>query len=198
MDQVGYHFTPMMGIRKGSPAAREDRLSFFQEINQQQLASYRPDQVAHILRQRENVSSTARDSSLSFLATDWGGQVQLIIQRDKVRKNSAAILSRLAQPYGLGNASCTIGLEKPWLCSPQEECQYRICQNCRPGCADRAFLSLNAVADGEVPPTAAAGYSFHLLGERPVVDARTLKNIGCRPVPLVGCLQLEHSRNYDS
>ncbi|UKZ79142.1 hypothetical protein TrVFT333_006892 [Trichoderma virens FT-333] len=164
MDQFGCQLTPMMGIRKGSPAAREDRLSFFQEINQEQLAKYRPDQVAHILRQRENV--------------------QLVIQRDKVRKSSAAILSRLAQPYGLDSASCNIGFQKPWLCTPQEECQYRVCQNCRPGCADRAFLSLNAVADGEVPPTAAAGYSFHLLGQRPIVDANVLRNIGCRPVPL--------------
>ncbi|KAL7935609.1 hypothetical protein V8C35DRAFT_278624 [Trichoderma chlorosporum] len=164
MDQFGCQLTPMMRIRKGSPAAREDRLSFFQEINQEQLAKYRPDQVAHILRQRENV--------------------QLVIQRDKVRKNSAAILSRLAEPYGLDSASCNIGFQKPWLCAPQEECQYRVCQNCRPGCADRAFLSLNAVADGEVPPTAAAGYSFHLLGQRPVVDADVLKSIGCRPVPL--------------
>ncbi|KAM0264957.1 hypothetical protein ACHAQJ_000473 [Trichoderma viride] len=164
MDQVGRQLTPMMGIRKGSPAAREDRLSFFKEISQEQLANYHPDQVAHILRQRENV--------------------QLVIQRDKVRKNSAAILSRLAQPYGLDSASCSIGLQKPWLCSPQEECQYRVCQNCRPGCADRSFLSLDAVANGEVPPTAAAGYSFHLLGQRPVIDARSLMNIGCRPVPL--------------
>ncbi|KAL6815094.1 hypothetical protein J3E69DRAFT_375579 [Trichoderma sp. SZMC 28015] len=164
MDQFGSQLTPMMGIRKRSPAAREDRLSFFQEISQEQLAQYRPDQVAHILRQRENV--------------------QLVIQRDKVRKNSAAILSRLAEPYGLDSASCNIGFQKPWLCTPQEECQYRVCQSCRPACADRAFLSLNAVADGEVPPTAAAGYSFHLLGQRPVVDANVLTNIGCRPVPL--------------
>ncbi|KAM0451793.1 hypothetical protein ACHAO4_005750 [Trichoderma viride] len=154
----------MMGVRKGTPAAREDRLSFFKEISQKQLASYQPDQIAKILRQRENV--------------------QLTIQRDKIQKNSAAILSRLAQPYGLDSASCSIGLQKPWLCSPQEECQYRVCQNCRPGCADRSFLSLNAVADGEVPPTAAAGYSFHLLGQRPVIDARNLLNMGCRPVPL--------------
>ncbi|EGR50178.1 uncharacterized protein TRIREDRAFT_105488 [Trichoderma reesei QM6a] len=111
MDQVGCQLAPLMGIRKGSAAAREDRLSFLSEINQEQLAQYRPDQVAHILRQREN----------------------LIIQQDKVH---------------------------------------------------RAFLSLNAVANGEVLPTAAAGYSFHLLGQRPVVDANVLKNIGCRPVPL--------------
>ncbi|PTB38258.1 hypothetical protein M441DRAFT_249228 [Trichoderma asperellum CBS 433.97] len=164
MDHVGCQLTPMMGIRKGTPAAREDRLSFFKEISQKQLARYHPDQIAKILRQRENV--------------------QLAIQRDKIQKSSAAILSRLAQPYGLDSASCSIGLQKPWLCSPQEECQYRVCQNCRPSYADRAFLSLNAVANGEVPPTAAAGYSFHLLGQRPVIDASILLNIGCRPVPL--------------
>ncbi|KAL6859256.1 hypothetical protein J3F83DRAFT_763361 [Trichoderma novae-zelandiae] len=100
MDQVGYQLVPLMSIRKRSAAAREDRLSFLSEINQEQLAQYRPDQVAHILRQH------------------------------------------------------------------------------------RSFLSLNAVADGEVPPTAAAGYSFHLLGQRPVVDANVVKNLGCRPVPL--------------
>lgn len=65
MDQVGCQLTPMMGIRKGSPAAREDRLSFFKEINQEQLAKYRPDQVAHILRQRENVCIIPRNLSMS-------------------------------------------------------------------------------------------------------------------------------------
>ncbi|KAL7918301.1 hypothetical protein ACQKWADRAFT_304477 [Trichoderma austrokoningii] len=178
MDHIGCQLTPMMGVRKGTPAAREDRLSFFKEISQKQLASYQPDQIAKILRQRENV--------------------QLAIQRDKIQKNSAAILSRLAQPYGLDGASCGIGFQKPWLCSPQEECQYRVCQICRPGCADRAFLSLNAIADGEVPPTAAAGYSFHLLGQRPVVDARYLLNMGCRPVPLCQPRSSPSSSEHDS
>lgn len=64
MDQVGCQLAPLMGIRKGSAAAREDRLSFLSEINQEQLAQYRPDQVAHILRQRENVRiNRSRDGS---------------------------------------------------------------------------------------------------------------------------------------
>lgn len=49
-----------MGVRKGTPAAREDRLSFFKEISQKQLASYQPDQIAKILRQRENVRENRR------------------------------------------------------------------------------------------------------------------------------------------
>lgn len=61
-----------------------------------------------------------------------------------------------------------------------------ICPVCRTGAADRAYLSLDAVANGEVPPTAAVGYGFHVMGERPVVDAEILKTIGCRPAPLVG------------
>lgn len=52
-----------MGIRKGTPAAREDRLSFFKEISQKQLASYQPDQIAIILRQRENVRENGRSKS---------------------------------------------------------------------------------------------------------------------------------------
>lgn len=71
MDQFGSQLTPMMGIRKRSPAAREDRLSFFQEINQEQLAKYRPDQVAHILRQRENVRITPETFQVVCLGTDW-------------------------------------------------------------------------------------------------------------------------------
>ena len=62
---------------------------------------------------------------------------------------------------------------------------YKICPFCRPSAADRAYLSLNAVANGEIPPTAATGFGFHLLGERPVVDANVVRNIGLRSAPPV-------------
>lgn len=42
-------------VRRGSPAAREDKLSFFSEITPEQMASYRPDQIATILKQRDEV-----------------------------------------------------------------------------------------------------------------------------------------------
>jgi hypothetical protein len=66
-----------------------------------------------------------------------------------------------------------------------KECSYKVCQNCRPGACDRAYLSLNAVTKGQIPPTAAVGYGFHVMGERPVVNADILMQIGCRPVALV-------------
>ncbi|KAF4341064.1 hypothetical protein FBEOM_4934 [Fusarium beomiforme] len=56
-------------------------------------------------------------------------------------------------------------------------CQYKICQRCRPVCIDRAFLSLNAVADGEIIPTAAAGFGFESLGGRPVIDKDVIRRI---------------------
>ncbi|KAK8141718.1 hypothetical protein G3M48_010029 [Beauveria asiatica] len=42
---------------------------------------------------------------------------------------------------------------------------------------------MNAVADGQFPPTAATGFSFHSIAGRPVTDARLVKTIGQRPVP---------------
>lgn len=74
---------------------------------------------------------------------------------------------------------------KPWVRSVREECQYVICPRCRAGSVDRAFLSLDAVVNGEFLPTAASGYGFHVLGERPVVNAEILKEIGTRAVPFV-------------
>ncbi|KAF5020360.1 hypothetical protein F66182_7609 [Fusarium sp. NRRL 66182] len=58
-----------------------------------------------------------------------------------------------------------------------EECRYMSCPGCRPSCADRAFLSLDAVANGEIPPTAANGFGFESLGGRPVIDKDVVKGI---------------------
>lgn len=45
-----------MGVRKGSAEARRDKLSFLSELTPEKMACYRPDQIATILRQREQVS----------------------------------------------------------------------------------------------------------------------------------------------
>ncbi|KAM3510618.1 hypothetical protein MY11210_005748 [Beauveria gryllotalpidicola] len=65
----------------------------------------------------------------------------------------------------------------------RKECLYRICARCRPTCVDRAYISIDAVADGQIPPTAATGFGFHSIAGRPVTDARLVKTIGQRPVP---------------
>ena len=67
-----------------------------------------------------------------------------------------------------------------WTDLLDSECEYQICAHCRPGAADRTFLSLNAVANDEIMPCAATGFGFHILGERPVLNAMTMRNIGLR------------------
>lgn len=55
MDHLDFSFRKNMVTRKGSAEARRDKLSFLQELTPEQMASYRPDQIATILRQREEV-----------------------------------------------------------------------------------------------------------------------------------------------
>jgi hypothetical protein len=55
MDYLDFSFRKNMVVRKGSAEARRDKLSFLKELTPKQMASYRPDQIATILRQREEV-----------------------------------------------------------------------------------------------------------------------------------------------
>ncbi|POR35102.1 Uncharacterized protein TPAR_04693 [Tolypocladium paradoxum] len=159
-DVLGVHLSRELVMRKGSPAAREDKLSFFQETTQKRMSNYRPDQVATLLRQRQNVHTT--------------------IQLQRLRNDSTEIINSHAFSTGFEGAPGPSDFKKPWVCNIREECQYRVCPRCRPASADRAFLSLNAVANGEVPPTAATGFGFHIMGERPIVDADIIKNLESR------------------
>ncbi|KAF7543626.1 hypothetical protein G7046_g9963 [Stylonectria norvegica] len=170
-DELGQVMTEELRIRKGSPAAREDKFSFLTEITPEQMANYRPDQLATILRQREDL--------------------QTAIHREKLKKNSAILLSRYRQSAVSGSESQSQSSDytSPWVCADHEECQYKVCSFCRPGSADRAALSMNAVANGDISPTAATGFGFHILGERPVVDANVVRNIGLRTAPPLRCQQ---------
>lgn len=75
--------------------------------------------------------------------------------------------------------------DQPWLPKREQQCRYKVCPRCRPSGADRAFLSLDAVANGEIPPTSVVGYGFLAIGERPVVGAEILKMIGLPKPPRV-------------
>ena len=48
---------------------------------------------------------------------------------------------------------------------------------------ERSYLSLNAVADGELPATAITGFGFHYQKERPVALVEHVQNLGLRPNP---------------
>ncbi len=76
---------------------------------------------------------------------------------------------------------------KPWVPSDDDVCGFQACHYCRMPFAERAFLSLNGVANGDIPATAAVGYGFHHAGERPLASPELVENLGLRPVPLVSC-----------
>lgn len=48
---------------------------------------------------------------------------------------------------------------------------------------ERCFLSLDAIANDEIPMTAVSGFGFNLLGRRPVVPVKYAMNYGLRPEP---------------
>lgn len=48
---------------------------------------------------------------------------------------------------------------------------------------ERSFLSLDAIANNEIPMTAVSGFGFNLLGKRPVVSRKCAINYGLRPDP---------------
>lgn len=170
-DDLGYILTRGLGTRKGSSKARQDKLSFLDEITAQQMLQYTPSQLGTILRQREMVISLLNNSFLFRLTQCL--QVQAVIEQELSREQSMDLSDNLCNdrhvPSVHANSTATS------YQTPINPCQYRVCSRCRRSAADRAFLSLNAVSDGEIPPTAATGYGFHLLGARPIADASVLK-----------------------
>lgn len=96
-------------------------------------------------------------------------QLKDVIAKEEFRRRSAALLANTRSNDNIYDGN--------WDYVEELECQYKICPGCRPVCADRAFLSLNAVADGEIPPTAAAGFGFEPLGGRPVIEQNLVRSI---------------------
>ena len=70
-----------------------------------------------------------------------------------------------------------------WLPPKDSECQFKCCHYCRPSLVDRSYLSLDEVASGGISPSAATGFGFHLLKQRPVALVKHVRNIGLRPSP---------------
>jgi len=72
---------------------------------------------------------------------------------------------------------------KPWLPIKGGECQFKCCHFCRPSLVERSFLSLNGIANDELPATAVLGFGFHMAKKRPVALVKHVKNLGLRPSP---------------
>ncbi|KAH8668507.1 hypothetical protein BX600DRAFT_258123 [Xylariales sp. PMI_506] len=73
---------------------------------------------------------------------------------------------------------------QPWVPADDLECQFKCCHSCRPTCELRSYLSLDGIVKGDIPPSAATGFGFHLVGTRPVMPVDIVQNIGSRAVPL--------------
>lgn len=74
--------------------------------------------------------------------------------------------------------------DRPYLTSERQECKHTLCPHCGKGMVgqEMAWLSLDGVLKGDIPPTAAVGYSFRKNG-RPFADAEIVRNIGKRSAP---------------
>ncbi|ROW12466.1 hypothetical protein VMCG_00011 [Cytospora schulzeri] len=74
--------------------------------------------------------------------------------------------------------------DRPYLMGEQQECKSTLCPHCGKGMVgeEMAFLNLDGVLKGDIPPTVAVGYSFRRHG-RPVADAEIVRNIGLRTAP---------------
>ncbi|KAL8360654.1 hypothetical protein RB601_007114 [Gaeumannomyces tritici] len=82
--------------------------------------------------------------------------------------------------------------EAPWVPQEQDECRLSVCRQCRPYYSERCFLSLGGIADGDVPPTAALGFGFHVDESRPVIDVAVARRLGrC----IVSKQDTDHCRN---
>ncbi|KAH8801702.1 hypothetical protein F5884DRAFT_807579 [Xylogone sp. PMI_703] len=59
------------------------------------------------------------------------------------------------------------------------ECQFKCCHTCRQSLLSRSFLSLDAIAKGDIPQTVITGFGFHDDGPR-ASKAGIVRNIGSR------------------
>lgn len=162
-DDIGQALTKLVKPRPRGPEERSDSFAFFKEIDAEQMRHYTPDQIKIILQQRENVKA--------------------VVKRDMAKRQAAADLKR-ARAIQEGtvddyfeNTWQEIEQKKPWITRVEDQCTHTICPACRPSSIDRVYISLDGVADGHVPATAAAGYGFHIFGQRPVYDAHLVANL---------------------
>jgi hypothetical protein len=113
-------------------------------------------------------------------------QLKNVIAEEEFRGRGLALFDDTLPPPGY-EASMNDNTGE-WVYKENKDCQYRVCPRCRPVCVDRAFLSLDAVAAGEIPPTAAAGFGFEALGGRPVIDKNVIKCINERRPKVSACM----------
>ncbi|TAQ90635.1 hypothetical protein B7494_g1043 [Chlorociboria aeruginascens] len=164
LDAICDLYPQSMSPRKGSPAARASKLAVLEEFNNRDIESYSASQLNHIITQRSHVLDVAKEQALE----------QYCQEADQAPKNLPRSISRIPS---------ALPVKKPWLLSKTAECQFKCCYFCRPSLDDRSYLSLNGIADGDIPPTAITGFGFHLEKRRPVGLVKDVLNLGLRVPP---------------
>jgi hypothetical protein len=159
-----------------------------------QLQSYSTQQLSTLLDQRTHVSiTTPSDLGIYIISSQLihlplnqrliPRQVLDVAKRhsrdlELYRHNEKIILN----PFSILGSDIS-DATKLWVPNPQDECQFKVCHRCRHVCLERSYLSLDAIANDEIPMTAVAGFGFNLLGKRPVVPRKCAINYGLRPYP---------------
>ncbi|KAK4152665.1 hypothetical protein C8A00DRAFT_34644 [Chaetomidium leptoderma] len=154
-DNLGSHFAGEMSLGKFGADARSKKNSLLNEMSAEQLSSYTAEQLDTLLSQRESVREAIAN------------------ERDKVGHRTIRCAS---EQYP--------NEDKPWVPGESAECQYKVCHRCYRVGRQKSWVSLDAVLHGDIMPTVATGFSFSFVGTRPVIDAGTVRHIGCRAVPL--------------
>lgn len=173
-----------------------EKYAFLNEINDEQLKTYSPAQIARILEQRSCVRISVSCRLTLFpgihLSIANAHQLQETVIEDCANELEAFAESKASKSSTgrLDKSSSTSAIEKPrvyetkpWMPIPKTECQFKVCPRCRPSFRERAYLSIDAVVNGDLPATAVSGFGFNLLGQRPVASVDLMKSIGLRASP---------------
>ncbi|RNJ52701.1 hypothetical protein D7B24_003070 [Verticillium nonalfalfae] len=182
-DDLGRKLIDLVKPRPRGPETRMDTIgSFFSEITPEQLQTYRPDQIAIILKQRENVKTVLQQDA----AKKQNEAEQQLSALQAIRHSHFDAVGFHSSPPasapGLDEVRWQeLERERPWIPHPEMECTFKVCQQCRPSGADRISMSLDGIVKGDVPATAATGFGFHNFGQRPVCDISVVARLGLTP-----------------
>ncbi|KAL8371230.1 hypothetical protein RB595_001192 [Gaeumannomyces hyphopodioides] len=158
-DRLGRQLAGLVGpARRGAQRRTKGatRDAVLEEMTAAEAASYSEAQIEELAAQRGRALRTAKDDTFRALYP-----------------RSAAVLRARIESV----IDASLG-EAPWAPQGQDECRLSVCRQCRPHYFERCFLSLGGIANGDVPPTAALGFGFHVDGRRPIVDATVARRLG--------------------
>ncbi|PHH51050.1 hypothetical protein CFIMG_002393RA [Ceratocystis fimbriata CBS 114723] len=173
-DKTGRSMEHMIKPRSKTVLTRTRKFDVLGEISNQEYSRYSPSQLASLVGQRSEVT-------ISFILKATHIYLHSPIEKFVLtRMKYMQVLEAASKDFQRPHISKGLLDPTPHIPNFATECKYKCCPNCRPSFKDHAFLPLNAIMNDEVPATAVTGFGFHLLGARPVANAKILRSIGTR------------------